>query len=850
MMGSVTIGRCLMVAAFFAALASTGCSSEPSLTVDVVTGIVPGAQFERVQVELFQGSAVDGALIRRDTIDRTAAFGDPYLNGVRVASFDHIGEGTRTVSVRLLTADLRLVIQRRVTFTMSNNFALRVHLTPNCVGVTCPAPSGNAGFSECLDGECVDPRCNPPTDTEFCPDLTFCNESSDCTSRVACAEGVCTEGICDLAQSEGENACAEGAYCDPSTTLGCAPLPVHVDAGMMDGSVDAGVEPDAGAIDAGPRCGSICIDAMNPCLYGTIDCSGETAFCNATLERTGTPCGSGQVCGLRGACVDCVEGAECQAGCSVGSLVCGSGIPTCVAPDTADSVSAGTPCGTDCGGSVCDGVFVCSPDAECNACDEGAPCIVGCDNGRISCAAGGVCVSDGTPAPEYTVCGASNYCDGRRTCIDCVEGAPYDSYSQCASGTQVGCTTAFPRCAIDSYDDPGVACADGICSGDGYCYAGMLALDVAAISNSNSRSTCAITESRHVLCWGGNDNGELGWGHAYAPSLGVKVEVVGIDDAVEISGSGEGYCVRRMSGEVWCWGGNLCGTIGDGSLVRRNAPVRATLPGPAIDIDVGGGIACAVLADGQTYCWGGYSGGCVLLGIPSTLISELHLTPTAIAGVTDAVQVSAEYMSACIRHADGTVSCFGLATQMRMGDGNTYGYHEYVYPPVEVLGVADAIDVSVGSVVSCVVHATGTVSCWGPGNGIAGYFANDSYAASNVPVPATLLTPTDITRVEANGNSVCALRASGQAYCWAPGDWIGILGRGVQSPPTARTPEPVVVVDDFVDIAHGSLHMCGRRASGLLTCWGSNTIGMGELGIGHGIPGYVLSPVAVQGVAP
>lgn len=832
--------------------AGVGCSSEPSLTVDVVTGVVPGAQFASVQVEVFDGSAVEGALVRRQSTDRDASFGDDYLHGVRVASFEHIGEGVRTVSVRLLTSDLRLVIQRRVTFTMSDNFALRVHITPNCVGVMCPSPGGSAGFSECLDGQCVDPRCNPPTDIEFCPAISFCNASSECTSPVACAEGVCAEGVCDLAPAEGERACSTDTFCDPSGTTGCTPLPTPADGGTgTDASMDGGVQPDA-STDAGPRCGAICVDPENPCLFGFIDCSGDTPFCNATLERTGTPCGAGQVCGLRGACVDCVEGGPCQSNCRMGTLSCGSGIPSCTASDSATPVTPGTLCTTDCAGSSCAGVFVCSPDADCNACDDGASCIVGCDNGHISCAAGGVCVSDGTAAPEFTVCGPSNYCDGRRTCIDCAEGAPCMSYSHCAEGTQTGCTTAAPRCALNAVDTPGIACPEGICSGDGLCYEGMFALGVAANSTSNSRSTCAITESRHVACWGGNEAGELGWGHDYAPGLGVKVEVVGIDDAVEIGGSAQVYCVRRMSGEVWCWGSNICGALGDGTLERRNSPVRAILPGPAVDIDVGAGISCAVLADGRVFCWGGFGGGrCAVTPLPDLPISALYRTPTAITGITDAVQVAADQMAACVRHADGTISCFGLANQMRMGDGMTYGYYDYVYPPVDVVGVNDAIDVSMGQAMACVVHADGKVSCWGQGSSsVIGYFANDSYGSSSVPVPASLLTATDVVKTEVGATTICALRASGQALCWSAFDGLGMLGRGTQNPPSPRLPLPVINVDDFVELSNGGIHMCGRRASGLLTCWGTNTIGMGELGIGHAVPAYIASPVTVEAVAP
>lgn len=846
-MRSTRLERATVSVALVALLSMlVACSvREPRLQVQVVTGIVPGAQFTSVRAQLFTGSTLDGSLVGVDSAERPATFGDDFLHGISVADFANVGRGTRTVAVSLVRSDLSVVIQRRVTVQVSDDFVLRVHITPNCIGVVCPSPGGSAGFSECLDGECVDPRCNPPSATEFCGSSVFCNASDECEVTASCAQPTCLEGVCDALPIPA--ACNEGEFCDPQSATGCEPVPVAVpDAGVVDGGDDGGMP----MVDSGPACGSICVDPSNVCLYGTLDCSSGTPTCNATLERTGVPCGTGQVCGLRGTCIDCVEDAPCQAGCSNGHLRCGSGTPQCEAATPTTAVTPGTPCAVSCGGSDCGGVYVCSPEGECTTCDEGAACVAGCDNGHVSCALGGACVSDGTPAPAFTLCGSEQICDGRGACAACVDGAPFTTPNLCGTGTLVNCMTPLPTATAIMAAEPGATCDDGACSGDQLCYEPLRVRDIAIDSSGNQRTSCAITLDHHVVCWGGNAYGALGWGHTYDPGINNKVEVVGITTAEQITGGGDQYCVRTTVGEVWCWGSNACGSLGDGTLTRRYSPVRAVLPRPAIDVSASGGVACAVLNDATVACWGGYQGGCPPRTSGTFDASLLVTTPTRVDGITDAVQASASASAACVRRSNGHLACFGDAANSRMGDGVSYGATDVVLAPVEPVGIDDAIDVSMGDTNACVVRASGQVWCWGAGNafGSAGEFANPLISSSNVPVQATLLVDTDYVKVMADGPP-CAIRASGEALCWTYYNGIGLLGRGDPGFGWAN-PAPLLGLHDVVQVVNGGLHACARSASGLMTCWGSNTIGQAELGIGHALPSYIYAPVLVQAVTP
>jgi alpha-tubulin suppressor-like RCC1 family protein len=52
------------------------------------------------------------------------------------------------------------------------------------------------------------------------------------------------------------------------------------------------------------------------------------------------------------------------------------------------------------------------------------------------------------------------------------------------------------------------------------------------------------------------------------------VSVPGISDAIDLATGAKHTCVLRANGEVWCWGNNDHGQLGDGTTLRRFDPVR------------------------------------------------------------------------------------------------------------------------------------------------------------------------------------------------------------------------------------------------------------------------------------
>jgi len=117
--------------------------------------------------------------------------------------------------------------------------------------------------------------------------------------------------------------------------------------------------------------------------------------------------------------------------------------------------------------------------------------------------------------------------------------------------------------------------------------------------------TCALLESGRVMCWGENEFGQLGIGEG--PGSPVPVEVTGIPGAARaIASAYEHTCVLLDGGGMMCWGHNDEGQIGDGTIGGNKVLPTSVegLPMGVVSMGAGAFHTCAVLEDTSLRCWG------------------------------------------------------------------------------------------------------------------------------------------------------------------------------------------------------------------------------------------------------
>jgi alpha-tubulin suppressor-like RCC1 family protein/pimeloyl-ACP methyl ester carboxylesterase len=139
---------------------------------------------------------------------------------------------------------------------------------------------------------------------------------------------------------------------------------------------------------------------------------------------------------------------------------------------------------------------------------------------------------------------------------------------------------------------------------------------------------------------------------------------------------------------------------------------------------------------------------------------------------------------------------------------------------------------------SCALRATGELWCWGYNFG--GYFGNGSTNSSSSPVRSgggLRFTSIDMA-VPNEGDHVCGIVQTHEAYCWGSNS-EGQLGDGSQN----RHLSPVLVrgPNQWLAIAGGGTHTCGIAAGGRGYCWGRNN--EGQLGDGTLIDKLTPAPI-------
>jgi alpha-tubulin suppressor-like RCC1 family protein len=231
---------------------------------------------------------------------------------------------------------------------------------------------------------------------------------------------------------------------------------------------------------------------------------------------------------------------------------------------------------------------------------------------------------------------------------------------------------------------------------------------VSGLSGVTSISTggnagCATLLDQTVHCWGGLPGGVAATSPLTIPLGGVtQVQV----------GSGI-ICALLADGTVRCWGDNSSGEIGDGTYGDSMHPVTTPTEvkglGQVVALSAGYSFVCAVLADRTAACWGqnlkGQLGnGTVTVGPPSGIA-----TPVSVSGLTNVVEISASNAYACALLGDGTVFCWGDNQDGTLGNGTTSDSPT----PVAVAGLTDIVGISAGAEHACALGADGTIWCWG-----------------------------------------------------------------------------------------------------------------------------------------
>lgn len=342
--------------------------------------------------------------------------------------------------------------------------------------------------------------------------------------------------------------------------------------------------------------------------------------------------------------------------------------------------------------------------------------------------------------------------------------------------------------------------------------------------------SCALSKQGEVWCWGNNTFGQLGNGSHSESTVPLKVPHKPLaKGAVSIAVSGGASCAVSMAGGVYCWGINDSGELGDGTTKMRVKPdLVKGLAAPAVKVTMGLKHACALLATGKVQCWGANTYR--QLGAGSTAEVELHAHAVgAVEGPF--VDIAAGAYHSCALTKAGAVWCWGK--DFSKPDGASLLPTEYPVSGLETGAVALAS----GAGHACVVNTKKKARCWGDNR--EGQLGDGN--TTSRATPSTAKTGlSEIAGITAGGAHACALTVAGSVWCWG-NNVHGQQGNtrfSLKHSPTRLPNMP----ENVSAVVAGGTHICALTQEGEVFCWGGNKYGQ----LGDSSKETQLTPVPVK----
>jgi alpha-tubulin suppressor-like RCC1 family protein len=316
---------------------------------------------------------------------------------------------------------------------------------------------------------------------------------------------------------------------------------------------------------------------------------------------------------------------------------------------------------------------------------------------------------------------------------------------------------------------------------------------------------CAV-DSRHDLwCW---SSGPADRPDTPVPApAGFGPQRVGAGLSWSDVTLGRGHtCALRTNGEIWCWGDNDAGEVGDGTTARvvQPAHVNADLSWSAIT--AGGDRTCALTTAGALWCWGANGYGQLGDGTTSPPAGN---EPLPVQPAARWRQVTAGLGHTCALTTAGALWCWGDNDAGQLGDGT----NDTGLPPRRVSD-APWKSVSAGWTSTCGVDGAGALWCWGAEFG----------GGNRSDEPRRIGTGTTWTGVSTGTSHACALRHDGSLWCWGS-NVAGQLGTADEDPVTAPVRARTDLTTTWTSVSVGTAHTCASDVHGELWCWGADDKG-------------------------
>jgi len=281
--------------------------------------------------------------------------------------------------------------------------------------------------------------------------------------------------------------------------------------------------------------------------------------------------------------------------------------------------------------------------------------------------------------------------------------------------------------------------------------------------------SCALSDGGEVVCWGNNAHGQLGTGSTSPDKVPEPVKVVGLPPGIiDITVGFDHSCVLTAAGGVMCWGINDDGQLGDGTNDASSVPKQVSgLTSGVASIEAGAFHTCALTTGGAMRCW-----GCNWYGTLGDSTNNSKNTPSDVTGLSSGVKmISAGWHFSCAINSANAALCWGVNNYWQLGDGTKNDKSS----PNQVPGLTSGVRlISAGYYQGCAHTTANQTYCWGWNP--RGQLGDGTIETRTTPVLVSTLTAS-LGMISADVEQTCAVTTDDEAYCWGLND-CGQIGDG------------------------------------------------------------------------
>jgi alpha-tubulin suppressor-like RCC1 family protein len=331
--------------------------------------------------------------------------------------------------------------------------------------------------------------------------------------------------------------------------------------------------------------------------------------------------------------------------------------------------------------------------------------------------------------------------------------------------------------------------------------------------------TMVIDESGGLWAMGENGYGQLGngiSGYIFDGVPNYEIKPIQIKSGIKfrtVSAGGNHSLAIDESGNIWAWGANNYGQLGNGTTTNENLPILVESTTKFVSVSAGGS-SLAIDESGDLWVWGCGSSF-------SAIKKPVHLKYS-----TKFIAISAGKWHNLALDESGNLWSWGINYSGELGDGSIVSRYE----PVMIQSETKFKYVSAGNSFSLAIDESGNIWAWGYnytgqlGNGDGGIISSQDNSSFTKCVlkPEKIETKVKFQTVSAGYAFCLAIDEKGNQWVW--GDNVsGQLGYGNAG--KALLPVSLKSENQYIAISAGGKHSLAVDEFGNLWAWGDNVSG-------------------------